>query len=129
MNAIGEDAGETRKLVEGLGLKDPEGRGTPGAAELAEGLRACRGDFGRWVEGERRSRRRWVALAVAAGFPAALLLGVLVEQQFQVIPIHDPTGGWRGYVWEMYGRAIVDCVTEAMSTDAEVDCPLVVRRP
>ena len=70
-----------------------------------------------------------MALAIAAGFPAALLLGVLVEQQFQVIPIHDPTGGWRGHVWDNYGRAVVDCVAEAMRTDAEVDCSLVVRRP
>ena len=129
VNAIGENAGETRKLVEELARKDAEGGGTPGADELAEGLRVCRADFGRWVAGERRSRRRWVALAIAAGFPAALLLGVLVEQQFQVIPVHDPTGGWRGHVWDYYGRAVVDCVVEAMRTDAEVDCPLVVRRP
>ena len=129
VNAIRETTGETRKLVEGLAWNDSEDGGAPEVEELAEGLRACRGDFGRWVEGERRSRRRWVALAIAAGFPAALLLGVLVEQQFQVIPVHDPTGGWRGHVWDNYGRAVVDCVAEAMRTDAEVDCPLVVRRP
>ena len=129
VNAIRETAGETRKLVEGLAWHDAEDGGSPDADELAEGLRACRGDFGRWVAGERRSRRRWVALAIAAGFPAALLLGVLVEQQFQVVPLHDPTGGWRGHVWDNYGRTVVDCVAEAMRTDAEVDCPLVVRRP
>lgn len=129
VNAIRETTGETRKLVEGLAWTDTEDGGAPDADELAEGLRACRGDFGRWIAGERRTRRRWVALAIAAGFPAALLLGVLVEQQFQVIPIHDPTGGWRGHVWDNYGRAVVDCVAEAMRTDAEVDCSLVVRRP
>lgn len=129
VNAIRDTTGETRKLVEGLAWTDTEDGGAPGADELAEGLRACRGDFGRWVAGERRIARRWVALAIAAGFPAALLLGVLVEQQFQVIPIHDPTGGWRGHVWDNYGRTVVDCVAEAMRTDAEVDCSLVVRRP
>ena len=129
VNAIRETTGETRKLVEGLAWNDAEDGAAPGADELAEGLRACRGDFGRWVAGERRTRRRWVALAIAAGFPAALMLGVLVEQQFQVVPIHDPTGGWSGHVWDNYGRAVVDCVAEAMRTDAEVDCPLVVRRP
>ena len=41
----------------------------------------------------------------------------------------DPTGGWRGHIWEQYGRTIVDCAAEAMRTDAEIDCPLVVRRP
>ena len=129
VNAIRETTGKTRKLVEGLAWNETEDGGAPGADELAEGLRACRGDFGRWVAGERRSRRRWVALAISAGFPAALMLGVLVEQQFQVIPIHDPTGGWRGHVWDHYGRAVVECVAEAMRTDAEVDCSLVVRRP
>ena len=129
VNAIRESTGETRKLVEGLAWNDTEDGGAQGADELAEGLRACRGDFGRWVAGERRMQRRWVALAIAAGFPAALLLGVLVEQQFQVIPIHDPTGGWRGHVWDNYGRAVVDCVAEAMRADAEVDCSLVVRKP
>ena len=129
VNAIRESTGETRKLVEGLAWNETEDGGTPGGDELAEGLRACRGDFRRWVAGERRTRRRWMAVAIAAGFPAALLLGVLVEQQFQVIPVHDPTGGWRGHVWDNYGRAVVDCVAEAMRTDAEVDCALVVRRP
>ena len=100
-----------------------------GAAELLERIGIHAADFGRCVELERRGRRRWWALANAAGFPAFLLLGLLVEQQFQVIPLHDPTGGWRGHVWEQYGRTIVDCAVEAMRIDAEVNCPLVVRRP
>ena len=99
------------------------------AAKLTRELRNYRRDFERWVEQDRRLRRRWSGVAIAAGFPAFLLLGVLVEQQFQIIPLHDPTGGWRGHVWEQYGRKIVDCATEAMSTDAEVNCPLVVGRP
>ena len=129
VNAIGENAGETRKIVEGLTRKDSGNAGQPGAEELAQGLRACRADFGRWAERERQARRRWLAPAIAAGFPAALLLGVLIEQQFQVIPLHDPTGGWRGHVWDNYGRTIVDCAVEAMNTEAAVDCPLVVRKP
>ena len=100
-----------------------------GAAKLLARIGTHAADFGRWVELERRGRKRWWALAIAAGFPAFLLLGLLAEQQFQVIPLHDPTGGWRGHVWEQYGRTIVDCAVEAMRTDAEVECPLVVRRP
>ena len=61
--------------------------------------------------------------------PAAVLLGLLIEQHYQVIPVHDPTGGWRGHVWEQYGRRIVDCAAEAIATGAEVNCPLVVRKP
>ena len=102
---------------------------TGGAAKLLARIGTHAADFGRWVELERRGRRRWWALAIAAGFPAFLLLGLLAEQQFQVIPLHDPTGGWRGHVWEQYGRTIVNCAVEAMRTDAEVDCLLAVRRP
>ena len=99
------------------------------AAKLLARIGTHAADFGRWVELERSGRKRWWALAIAAGFPAFLLLGLLAEQQFQVIPLHDPTGGWRGHVWEQYGRIIVDCAVEAMRTDAAVECPLVVRRP
>ena len=99
------------------------------AAPAADGAPVHAADFYRWIETDRRRRRRWSGLALAAAAPAALLLGLLVQQQFQVIPLHDPTGGWRGHVWERYGRTIVDCAAEAMRTNAEVDCPLVVRRP
>ena len=99
------------------------------AAPAADGAPVHEADFYRWVETDRRRRRRWSGLALAAAAPAALLLGLLVQQQFQVIPLHDPTGGWRGHVWERYGRTVVDCAAEAMRTNAEVDCPLVVRRP
>ena len=115
-----------RQLVE---RQPGAGAESEGAIKLLERIGIHAADFGRWVELERRGRRRWWALAIAAGFPAFLLLGLLAEQQFQVIPLHDPTGGWRGHVWEQYGRTIVDCAVEAMRADAEVDCPLVVRRP
>ena len=123
----GAESGEPVERAAGEASMQEGAKGP--AAELTQALRTFRADFGRWVEGERRSRRRWAGLAMAAGFPAFLMLGVLLEQQFQVIPLHDPTGGWRGHVWENYGRAIVDCAVEARRMDAEVNCPLVVRRP
>ena len=64
---------------------------------------------------------------MAVGFPACLLLGLLVEMQFQVIPLHDPTRGWGEHIWNTYGRTIVDCELEAVRTGSEIDCPLVVR--
>ena len=97
------------------------------AADLAAALRAFKADFVRWAENERRSRRRRAGLAMAVGFPACLLLGLLVEMQFQVIPLHDPTHGWGEHIWSMYGPTIVDCEREAMRTNSEIDCPLVVR--
>ena len=120
----------TKALRKAMGRRNREfRRAVETAAKLTRELRNYRSDLERWVERDRRTRRRWTGLALAAGFPAFLLLGVLVEQKFEVVPLHDPTGGWRGHVWEQYGQRIVDCAVEAMSTDAEVDCPLVVRPP
>ena len=97
------------------------------AAELAAALRAFKADFARWADNERRRRRRWAGLAMAAGFPACVLLGLLVQVQFEIVPLHDPTRGWGEHIWNAYGRTIVDCELEAMRTDRVVDCPLTVR--
>ena len=99
-----------------------------GASE-ADGGTGQMADFYRWIETDRRRRRRWSLAAMAAAAPAAFLLGMLVQHQFQPIPLHDSSGGWSGWIWETHGRAIVDCAVEAMQTNGEVDCLLAVRRP
>ena len=130
VEALGAKGTLTRALRKVVARKNGSvKRAVKEAAGLTRELRVYRRDLERSVAGHRRMRRRWAGLAMAAGFPAALLLGVLVEQQFQVIPLHDPTGGWRGHIWDSYGRAIVDCAVEARRTGAEVNCPLVVRQP
>ena len=117
---LGAKGTVTKALRKAMGRRNREfRRAIETAAKLTRELRNYRSDLERWVERDRRSRRRWAGLALAAGFPAFMVLGVLVEQQFQVVPLHDPTGGWRGHVWEQYGKRIVDCAAEAMSTDAE----------
>ena len=98
-------------------------------ASDADGEAGQMADFYRWVETDRRRRRRWSLAAMAAAAPAAFLLGMLVQHQFQPIPLHDPSGGWSGWIWENHGRAIVDCAVDAMRTNGEVDCRLAVRRP
>ena len=117
IDGVSSDAAESRSMLERL---------TGGTEER---VRVQTGDFHRWIESDRLGRRRWTAVAAAVAAPAALLLGILVEQQFQVIPLHDPTAGWGAHIWENYGRTIVNCAAEAMRTGREVDCPLVVRRP
>ena len=97
------------------------------AAELTALLRSFKADFVRWADNERRRRRRRAGLAMAAGLPACLLLGLLVQMQFEVIPPHDPTRGWGEHIWNTYGRTIVDCELEAIRTDTAVECPLTVR--
>ena len=127
---IGEAVDKTLNLAGELVETDPHYKAAvDAAAGLSGKLDSCRGDFGRWVNEDRRRRRYWTAAALAAAVPAALVLGVLVQLQFQVIPLHDPSGGWSGWIWDTHGRAIVDCAVEAMRTDAEVDCALAVRRP
>ena len=107
--------------------REPWDAAMSAAAELAAALRAFKADFVRWAENERRRRRRWAGLAMAAGFPACVLLGLLVQMQFEVIPLHDPTRGWGEHIWNAYGRTVVDCEREAMRMDTVVDCPLTVR--
>ena len=99
------------------------------AAPDGDGQAVQMADFYRWIETDRLWRRRWSIAAMAAAAPAALLLGVLVQHQFEAIPFHDPSKGWSGWIWETHGRAIVDCARRAIRTDAAVDCPLTVRRP
>ena len=106
-----------------------EGRAAEAADRLGDEIRVHTADFQRWYDVERRLRRRWSSLALAVAVPAFLLLGVLVERQFEIIPLDDPTGGWRGHVWENYGRGIVDCATEAQRTGSEVECSFTVRKP
>lgn len=107
--------------------REPWDAAMSAAGELAAALRAFKADFVRWAENERRRRRRWAGLAMALGFPACVLLGLLVQVQFEVIPLHDPTQGWGEHIWNAYGRTIVDCEHEAMRTDTVVECSLTVR--
>ena len=130
VDAVAADVAESRSHLERLTrntLDDPEA--ASGAGGIEKRIRVHTADFHRWIESDRRRRRWWPAVAAAIATPAALLLGLLVEQQYQVIPLHDPTGGWRGHIWEQYGRRIADCAVEARRTGAEVNCSLVVRRP
>ena len=106
---------------------EPRDAAMSAAAQLSDLLRAFKADFVHWAENERRRRRRWAGLAMAAGFPACVLLGLLVQMQFEVIPLHDLTRGWGEHIWNTYGRTIVDCELEAMRTDTVVQCPLTVR--
>ena len=66
---------------------------------------------------------------MAAGFPACLLLGLLIQVQFEIVPLHDPTRGWGEHIRDTYGRTIGNCEIEAMLTKSEVDCLLTVGRP
>ena len=101
VETLGESAGETRSLLDRLATQGPANQAAAKvAADPAKGMRTHRADFGRWVEADRRARRLWLTLAMTAAVPAALLFGLLLEMQFQVIPLHDSSGGWREIIWQ-----------------------------
>ena len=130
MDGLAADGADSRSMLERMteGLLDNP-KAANRAGQIEDRIRVHTEDFHRWVGRDRRWRR-WVPVAAAGiAVPAALVLGVLIEQHYQVIPIHDPTGGWRGHVWEHYGRRIFDCTVEAMASGEEVNCPLVIRKP
>ena len=108
----------------------PMGAPMDAAAELTAAIRTFKADFVRWARNERRGRRRRAGLMMAAGFPACLLLGLLIQVQFDIVPPHDPASGWGEHIQDTYGRTIGNCEIEAMLTDSEIDCPpLPVGRP
>ena len=130
VDAVAADVAESRSHLERkTGSVSEDSEAANGADGIEERIRGHTADFHRWIEADRCRRRWWPTVAAGIAAPAALLLGILVEQQYQVIPLHDPTGGWRGHIWEQYGRRIVDCAVEARRIGTDVNCPLTVRRP
>ena len=128
LDSVSADAAETKSMLDTL--TDLCGQGEARAiVEARERMRVHAADFHRSGEAGSLRRRRWRAAALAAVVPAALLLGLLAQKEFGVVPMHDPSRDWSPWIWENHGRAIVGCALEAIRTDAEVDCPLVVRRP
>ena len=130
--APGEDAAGMQARPEPPSDEAPTPMSAPmdAAAELAAAIRTFKADFVRWARNERRGRRRRAGLAMGVGFPACLLLGLLIQVQFEVIPPYDPTSGWGEHIQDTYGRTIGNCEIEAMLTDSEIDCPpLPVGRP
>ena len=121
-------ADETRSLLDGLsgaGARQQEAQAV--ADRLEEAIVDHTADLRR---GASHGRRRWAwpGLALAVAVPAFFLLGVLVEQQFTIIPRDDTTGGWRGYIWDNYGNQVADCTRQATKTNRVVKCSFDVHR-
>ena len=121
-------ADETRSLVDGLsdaGARQQEAQAV--ADRLEEAIVDYTADLRR-AASHGRHRWTWPGLALAVAVPAFFLLGVLVEQQFTIIPLDDPTGGWRGYIWDNYGNQVADCARQATKTNRVVQCSFDVHR-
>ena len=96
---------------------------------IEEGDRKVTADFHRWAATQRRYRFRLSVLGLAVAVPAFFVLGVLLEQQFQIVPLHDPTSGWSAHIWQNYGRTIVDCAEDARRTNKAIECRFRVHAP
>ena len=121
-------ADETRSLLDGLsdaGARQQEAQAV--ADRLEEAIVDYTADLRR-AAGHGRRRWTWPGLALAVAVPAFFLLGVLVEHQFAIIPPDDPTGGWRGYIWDNYGNQVADCARQATKTNRVVKCSFNVHR-
>ena len=121
-------ADETRSLIDGLSAAGARQQETQAVADrLDEAIVDYTADLRRAASHERR-RWTWPGLALAVAVPAFFLLGVLIEQQFTIIPLDDPTGGWRGYIWDNYGNQVADCARQATKTNRVVTCSFDVHR-
>ena len=121
-------ADETRSLITELsaaGARQQEAQAV--ADRLEEAIADYTADLRR-AAGHERRRWTWPGLALAVAVPAFFLLGVLVEHQFAIIPPDDPTGGWRGYIWDNYGNQVADCARQATKTNRVVKCSFDVHR-
>ena len=128
LTELGEESRTLPAKMTGGGAGD--GAAWKAAAErFEEAIRAHSEDFGGWVKGERSFRRRLPALALAVAAPAFLVLGVLVQMQFELIPPHDPSNGWQGWIWQHHGRAISDCAVQARQAGKPVTCSFEVGEP
>ena len=121
-------ADETRSLITELSVAGARQQEVQAVADRLEGAIVDYTADLRRAAGHERRRWTWPGLALAVAVPAFFLLGVLVEQQFTIIPLDDPTGGWRGYIWDNYGNQVADCARQATKTNRVVKCSFDVHR-
>ena len=125
-DAVAANAVALREFAGAEG-RQPETGGT--AEPHKDENRTFMADFHRWADAQRGYRLWWSALALGVVVPAFFLLGVLVELQFQIVPPHDPSGGWSRHIWDNYGPTIAECAMEAKRTHRAVKCSFDVHKP
>ena len=78
-------------------------------AEVAKGVRDALQETAAVVL-KRRRRDGMSRLSIAVGALLVVLFcvggGVWLQSEHGLAPAHDPTGGWRDYIWNQYGSAV-----------------------
>ena len=89
------------------------------AQDLSQQLSTDRGNYRHLV---------WAGTGIAAlAIPLALVLGLLVQQQFSPLAVPDPTLGWKDRVWASVGPTIAQCMSRE---DAGAgDCIVTITTP
>ena len=115
-------------IEEGFGNVDALASVGKGMERLEAAMMAYSGDLNRRIKSV-SGPQRWAAIAaVAVAAPACVVAGAFVEHEWRVLPIEDSTGGWRGHVWDNYGKDIVGCVQQAYRDRSSYSCVVDVRK-
>ena len=100
---------------------------------IEETLRVRTADLERTIQTRQRKvhwlRSAALFAAVIMAIPSTGLAGLLVQRQWEVLGVADPTAGWKDYVWKRYGAFIKDCHRAAERSGGIVDCALRVDPP
>ena len=121
----GQDLATFRaRLDEATSNAVPENKLGEVAERIEEQIGVYAADFHRWQETARCVPGRLRVALLVAAIPALFFLGVLVEQRWEPLLVYDGTGGWKDYVWERYGREIVDCTKRAAEHGSGAACAI-----
>ena len=56
-------------------------------------------------------RFAWIAAAAGViALPATLAAGIFLQQEFALMPVPDPSFGWKDRIWEQMGPEIAGCL-------------------
>lgn len=125
MDTIGQELAVLR-ADQGNGAAHAAAEGQLGkvAERIENHVRVCVADFHRWQETARRATGRLAAALLVTGLPVLFSLGMVAQQSWELLPMHDPTGGWKDYVWERHGGEIVSCTRRAQERGASAVCTI-----
>ena len=104
------------------------GENRPPPAELDE-IRAMASDLSKQLRAERNGFMRfsWIAAGAVIVLPAMVALGVFLQREYDLMPVPDPSFGWKDRIWEEMGAEIAGCLN--LQDGGAGDCVVTVTPP